>query len=396
MGLAKRREDRRLMLFEDTYSMWAERRLTQAQAAELLGVCERTFRRWVERYRGDESDGVEALRDRRLSRASHRAAPVDEVMRMVDRYRTRYLGWNVRHFYTRYRREGGTRSYNWVRTKLQAAGAVPRGKGRGKHRKRREPSPCVGMMLHQDGSTHEWVPGITWDLIVTMDDATNEHYSMFFCEEEGVWSSFRGMREAIEARGLCCSLYTDRASHYWLTPEAGGKVDKDRLTQFGRAMMHDLGIDLIPAYSPEARGRSERAFKTHQDRLVKELALLGITEMDAANRYLRETYLPAFNAEFARPPKEAGEAFVPLGPDTDLDAILCELHERVAGRDNCVRFDGLTLQLPSDRHRPHYFKARVKVRRHLSGELSVWHGPRLLGRYAADGQPIAESLADAA
>lgn len=396
MGLAKRREDRRLMLFEDTYSMWTERRLTQAQAAELLGVCERTFRRWVERYRADESDGVEALRDRRLSRASHRAAPVDEVMRMVDRYRTRYAGWNVRHFYTRYRREGGTRSYNWVRTKLQAAGAVPRGKGRGKHRKRREPSPCAGMMLHQDGSTHEWVPGATWDLIVTMDDATNEHYSMFFCEEEGVWSSFRGMREAIEARGLCCSLYTDRASHYWLTPEAGGKVDKDRLTQFGRAMMRDLGIDLIPAYSPEARGRSERAFKTHQDRLVKELALLGITEMEAANRYLREDYLPAFNAEFARPPKEAEAAFVPLGPGTDLDAILCELHERVAGRDNCVRFDGLKLQLPSDRRRPHYFKARVKVRRHMSGELSVWHGPRLLGRYAADGQPIAESLADAA
>lgn len=396
MGLAKRREDRRLMLFEDTYSMWTERRLTQAQAAELLGVCERTFRRWVERYRADESDGVEALRDRRLSRASRRAAPVDEVMRMVDRYRTRYAGWNVRHFYTRYRREGGMRSYNWVRTKLQAAGAAPRGKGRGKHRKRREPSPCAGMMLHQDGSTHEWAPGVTWDLIVTMDDATNEHYSMFFCEEEGVWSSFRGMRETIEARGLCCSLYTDRASHYWLTPEAGGKVDKDRLTQFGRAMMRELGIDMIPAYSPEARGRSERAFKTHQDRLVKELALLGITEMDVANRYLRETYLPAFNAEFARPPKEVEAAFVPLGPGTDLDAVLCELHERVAGRDNCVRFDGLTLQLPSDRHRPHYFKARVKVRRHLSGELSVWHGPRLLGRYAADGQPIAESLADAA
>ena len=386
------------MLFEDTYSMWTERRLTQAQAAELLGVCERTFRRWVGRYREEQAEGggVEALRDRRLSRASHRAAPVDEVMRMVDRYRTRYAGWNVRHFYTRYRREGGMRSYNWVRTKLQAAGAVPRGKGRGKHRKRREPSPCAGMMLHQDGSTHEWVPGVTWDLIVTMDDATNEHYSMFFCEEEGVWSSFRGMREAIEARGLCCSLYTDRASHYWLTPEAGGKVDKDRLTQFGRAMMHDLGIDLIPAYSPEARGRSERAFKTHQDRLVKELALLGVTEMDAANRYLRDDYLPAFNAEFARPPKEVEAAFVPLGPDTDLDAILCELHERVAGRDNCVRFDGLTLQLPSDRHRPHYFKARVKVRRHMSGELSVWHGPRLLGRYTADGQPIAESLADAA
>ena len=398
MGLAKQREDRRLMLFEDTYSMWTERRLTQAQAAEMLGVCERTFRRWVDRYREEEAEGggVEALRDRRLARASHRAAPVDEVMRMVDEYRTQYAGWNVRHYYTRYRRGGGTRSYNWVRTKLQAAGAVPRGKGRGKHRKRREPSPCAGMLLHQDGSTHEWTPGVKWDLIVTMDDATNEHYSMFFCGEEGVWSSFRGMRDVIEAKGLCCSLYTDRASHYWLTPEAGGQVDKDRLTQFGRAMVRDLGIDMIPAYSPEARGRSERAFRTHQDRLVKELAQAGIVEMEAANRYLRDHYLPAFNAEFARPPKEDLPAFVPLGPGTDLDAILCELHERIVGRDNCVRFAGMTLQLPSDRHRPHYFKARVKVRRHMDGRLSVWHGPRLLGRYAADGQPMAETLADAA
>ena len=288
-------------------------------------------------------------------------------MRMVDRYRTRHEGWSVRHFYAWYRRDGGARSYNWVRKQLQASGAVPRGKGRGKHRRRREPAPCPGMLLHQDGSVHE-----------------------------GIWSSFRGVREVIEARGLFCSLYTDRGSHYWLTPTAGGKVDKSQLTQFGRAMILDLGIDMIPAYSPEARGRSERAFRTHQDRLVKELALAGITEMDAANRYLREVYRPAFNAEFARPAKEDYSAFVALGPATDLDSILCELHERVVGRDNCVRFDGLTLQLPSDRRRPHYFKARVKRRRHMDGGLSVWHGPRLLQRYGPDGRPAKESLSDAA
>ena len=247
------------------------------------------------------------------------------------------------------------------------------------------------MLLHQDGSTHEWVPGTRWDLIVTMDDAANEHYSMFFCEEEGLWSSFAGMREVIESKGLCCSLYTDRASHYWLTPEAGGKVDKQRLTQFGRAMVRDLGIDLIPAYSPEARGRSERAFRTRQDRLVKELALAGIEDMEAANRYLRERCLPAFNAEFAQPPKEDKDMFVPLdaGAGADLDAILCELHERVVSRDNQVQFEGLKLQLPSDRHRPHYFKVRVKVRRHMDGSLSVWHGPRLLERYGKDGRPLA-------
>ena len=248
------------MLFEDVHSVWTERRLTQEEAARLLGVCPRTFRRWSARY---EADGIEGLRDRRLSRASHRAAPVDEVMRMVDRYRTRHEGWNVRHFYSWYRRDGGTRSYGWVKDHLQKAGAVPRSKGRGKHRKRREPAPWPGMMLHQDGSDHAWVDGARWDLIVTMDDATNEHYSMFFCEEEGTWSSFRGVRETIEAKGLFCSLYTDRGSHYWDTPAAGGKVDKDNPTQFGRAMAR-LGIEMIPAYSPEARGRSERAFGTHQ------------------------------------------------------------------------------------------------------------------------------------
>ena len=178
---------------------------------------------------------------------------------------------------------------------------------------RREPAPWPGMLLHQDGSDHEWVPGQHWDLIVTMDDATNEHYSMFFCAEEGTQSSFQGVREVIGAKGLFCSLYTDRASHYWHTPEAGGKVDKVNLTQFGRAM-RQMGIEMIPAYSPEARGRSERAFGTHQGRLPKELAAAGITDMDAANAYLRDVYLPAFNAEFAHPSREDGSAFVPCPP----------------------------------------------------------------------------------
>ena len=316
------------MLFEDVHSVWTERRLTQEEAARLLGVCPRTFRRWAVRY---GEDGIEGLRDRRLSRASHRAAPVDEVMRMVDRYRTRHEGWNVRHFYSWYRRDGGTRSYGWVKDHLQKAGAVPRSKGRGKHRKRREPAPWPGMLLHQDGSDHEWVAGARWDLIVTMDDATSEHYSMFFCGEEGTWSSFRGVRETIEAKGLFCSLYTDRGSHYWDTPAAGGKVDKDNPTQFGRAMAR-LGIEMIPAYSPEARGRSERAFGTHQGRLPRELAAAGIRDMESANRYLREVYLPAFNAEFARPAREEGSAFVACADPAALDDILCEIHERVVGR----------------------------------------------------------------
>jgi transposase len=300
-------QETRKMRFEEAYGGWQGGRLTQEEAARLLGVCERTFRRYIDRY---EDEGLDGLIDKRLNQVSHRRAPVDEVMRLVDRYRNRHEGWNAKHFYAWYKRDGGGRSYTWVKTQLQEAKLVPKAAKRGAHRKRRERSPLPGMMVHQDGSTHEWVPGQHWDLIVTMDDATNEHYSMFFVDEEGTQSSFRGVREVIESRGLFSAFYSDRGSHYWTTPEAGGKVDKVNLTQFGRAMKH-LGIDMIAAYSPEARGRSERAFATHQGRLPKELALAGITDMEIANRYLRDVYRPAFNGEFAQPPLEDGSAFVP-------------------------------------------------------------------------------------
>jgi len=270
------------MRFEEVYFGWSESRLSQEEAARVLGVSDRTFRRYINRY---EETGLEGLSDKRLTQVSFRRAPVDGVMAVSARYDSRYRGWNVKHFYSWYQRDGGQRSYSWVKNTLQARGLVAKVKKRGVHRKRRERSPFPGMMLHQDGSKHEWVPGKKWDLIVTMDDATNEHYSMFFVDEEGTDSSFQGVRDVIVQRGLFSSLYTDRGSHYWYTPKEGGKVSKTQLTQFGRAMKH-LGIQMIAAYSPEARGRSERAFSTHQDRLPKELALYGITDMEAANRYL--------------------------------------------------------------------------------------------------------------
>ena len=215
-----------------------------------------------------------------------------------------------------------------------------RAKGRGKHRKRRARSPLPGMMIHQDGSTHLWVPGEYGDLIVTMDDATHEHYSMFFVDEESTSSSFRGIRDTIKRHGLFCSLYTDRGSHYWHTPEAGGKVDKRQLTQVGWAMKQ-LGIEMIPAYSPEARGRSERAFSTHQGRLPRALALAGITDMAAANCYLKEHYMPRFNEAFKREAPESGSAFVPLAGQA-IDDMLCERFERVVGQDNGVPFSGMS------------------------------------------------------
>ena len=381
----------RKMRFEEAYEGWNAGRLTQSEAARILGVCERSFRRYLGRY---ETDGLDGLIDRRLEQASNRLAPVDEVMALTDEYRRRYMGWNVKHFHSWYTRTGGTRSYTWVKRRLQEAELVPKSKKRGAHRKRRERSALPGMMIHQDGSTHEWVAGKKWDLIVTMDDATNEHYSMFFVEEEGTASSYRGVRDVIEARGLFSSFYSDRGSHYWHTPEAGSKVDKDNPTQFGRALRH-LGIEMIAAYSPEARGRSERAFGTHQGRLPLELAAANITNMETANRYLREVYMPAFNAEFACPAPEEGSAFVPwIGGS--LGDILCEQHERTVSADNCVRFDGLILQIPADRHRCHYVKAKVRVHRYAGGNLAIFHGPRKLADYNREGKTFTQNLKQAA
>lgn len=381
----------RKMRFEEAYGGWEAGRLTQVEAASLLGVCERTFRRYLSRY---EEGGLEGLIDRRLEQVSHRKAPVDEVVALTASYRRRYVGWSAKHFYAWYRKDGGTRSYTWVKSRLQEEALVPKAKARGVHRKRRERSPWPGLMIHQDGSRHEWIAGLPWDLIVTMDDATNEHYSMFFVEEEGTLSSLRGVREVIESRGLFSSFYSDRGSHYWHTPEAGGKVDKQHLTQFGQAMKR-LGIEMIAAYSPEARGRSERMFRTHQERLPRELALAGITDMAGANRYLHEVYRPAFNAEFMQPAMEEGSAFVGWIGGA-LDDILCERFERTVGNDNCVSFEGMKLQIPADRHRCHYVKAKVAVLRRTDNTLAIFHGPRKLADYDQAGNVIPLSLKAAA
>lgn len=370
----------RIMRFEEAYGGWQEGRLTQEEAARLLGVCERTFRRQINRF---EDEGLQGLIDKRLAQLSHRRAPVDEVMQVTERYRRRHMGWSAMHYYAWYRRDGGKRSYTWVKSRLQDAGLIPKSKGKGKHRKRRERAPWPGMMLHQDGSSHQWVSGVRWDLIVTMDDATNEHYSMFFVDEEGTASSFQGIQQVIEGRGLFSSLYTDRGSHYWYTPEAGGKVDKNNPTQFGRAM-GQLGIEMIPAYSPEARGRSERMFRTHQDRLPKELVAAGIRDMAAANEYIQQVYMPAFNTEFMQPAMEEGSAFVPY-VGRDLSDILCEQHERVVGNDNCVSFEGIKLQIPKDRARLHYVKVKVRVHCYPDGHLAIFHGPRCLARFTTKG-----------
>lgn len=381
----------RLMKFEDVYGRCYRGDLSQVEASELLGVSERTFRRWRDRW---EAEGAEGLYDRRLGRVSARRAPVDTVAQVLELFETRYWDFTAKHFHEKLVSEHGFGlSYNWLRLTLQAHGKIKAAPRRGAHRRKRPRRPVVGMMLHQDGSSHEWVAGETWDLIVTMEDATNEVYSGFFVAEEGTMSSFQGLGEVIAEHGLFCSLYADRASHYWHTPAAGGKVDRDNPTQVGRALAQ-LGIELIPAYSPEARGRSERMFGTLQKRLPQELRLAGIATMAEANRYLKEVFWPAHTARFARPAEEAGSAFVAFAGD--LADILCVQEERVVSNDNTLRYKGRTLQIPADRHRHHYVKARVRVHEYPDATLAVFHGPRCLARYRADGSPLETNKQQAA
>ena len=259
---------------------------------------------------------------------------------------------------------------------------------RGVHRRRRERKPCVGMMVHQDGSRHEWLAGVPpLDLIVTMDDATSEIYSAFLVEEEGTASTFRALKQVFTDKGLPGSLYTDRGSHYFHTPEAGGKVDKSNPTQVGRAL-HQLGIEHIAAYSPQARGRSERAFGTLQNRLVKELSLAGITEIEAANRFIADTYLPDHNRRFATKPELEASAFASPPPPDQVHEVLCLHTKRVVAHDNTVRHERRVLQIPASPVRHHYVKATVRVHEYPDGTLALFHGPRCLARYQADGEPI--------
>jgi transposase len=360
--------------------------LSQLEAAEVLGMGERTFRRWRRRF---EEEGEAGLMDRRLGKPSGKQVPVDEAIQVEELYRTRFSGFTAKHFHEHLVCDYGFRwGYTWTKTFLHSRGLLEKAKRRGAHRRKRPRRPIPGMMLHQDGSRHVWIGGLeAMDLIVTLDDATSAIYSGFLVSEEGTDSSFRALREVFEMKGLPCSLYTDRGSHYFHTPAAGGKVAKDQPTQVGRALAH-LGIEHIAAYSPQARGRSERAFATLQDRLPKELALAGMATVEDANQFIRDVYIPAHNARFAIKPEQEGSAFVACA-GVDLAEILCTQEERKVGNDNTVAFNRLRLQIPESPLRPHYVRAIVKVRQYHDGSHAVFHGPRCLARYDREGRPWA-------
>ncbi len=380
-----------VLRFEEALERYRKRRLTADEAGEVLGMSGRNFRRMVVRY---DEEGVEGLRDRRLGRPSPRRAPAGELTRMQILYQERYRDFTVKHFHEQLQKRHDYKlGYTVTRLALQASGLAAKTKRRGTHRKKRERRPLPGMLLFQDGSTHRWIAGLDHDLdlVVTLDDATGAIYSAILVAQEGTMSSFLGLSQTIAEKGLFRAFYTDRGSHYFFTPRAGGKVDNSKLTQVGRAL-GQLGITHIPSYSPEARGRMERVFGTLQSRLPPELRLAEIATVEAANRYLKTHFVPDYNARFAVPATEEGSAFIAYA-GRPLEDVLCIQESRQVGRDNCVNWNGVALQIPPQRHRHHYVKATVRVHGYPDGRLAIFDGPSCLARFDATAQPINASRA---
>jgi transposase len=357
------------------------------RAADILGVSPRTLRRYREEF---ERYGRSGLLDLRRRLPSPRKVSLAEFERILRLYRERYLGFNVRHFHQIARREHQvTLSYSWVKQALQHAGLVAKHRPRGRHRRRREPRACFGELLHIDGSTHAWftlAPEERVTLIAVPDDATNRVLYGQLCEGETTRAVMTALWEVFETYGLPMALYSDRAHWAFHTPTAKGPVDKTKLTQVGRALAQ-LGVEHIPAYSPQARGRSERLNRTFQDRLVNELRVAGITTIAGANAYLRDTFLPQHNATFARPARDPDPAWVPLG-DANLDQILCHQETRTVAADNTVSLDRLVMQISKQPGRRSCAGLEVIVRRHLDGRHTIWRGPQCLGVFNASGRPM--------
>jgi transposase len=385
MGYYSATAEERTMKVQEVILRALAKKITWWQAAEILGISDRQVRRWKLRY---EEQGYDGLYDRRRGKPSPRRVPVETVEKVLGLYREKYSDLNVRHFHEKLVEEHEVElSYTWVKLALQGAGLIAKGRKRGVHRKRRPRRPLPGMLLHLDGSEHRWLQDDGWhDLIVVMDDATSEVYYAQLVKEESTRTVMTALREVIEKRGTFCALYSDRASHFFVTPKAGEGVDRGRLTQVGRALK-ELGIEMIPAYSPQARGRSERGFQTWQGRLPQELRLAGVKTLAEANRFLRERYLAAFNQHFTVPAAEPGHAFVKVR-GRDLDRIFSIQQERTVNRDNTVSLDNRILQIEKSRWRGTLAGCRVTVCEHLEGGLSVFYGPHVVGRYTADGQPV--------
>ena len=365
-------------------------KITWWGAAEILGVTDRTMRRWRERM---EADGYAGLADRRKGKPSAQRIPLATVEEVLRLYQETYYDLNMRHFHEKLREEHGIQlSYTWVQKALQGAGLVAKRHKRGPHRRRRPRRPMVGMLLHIDGSKHRWLNDDRWyDLIVILDDASSEIYYAQLVAEESTRTVMAGLWEVIEVQGIFCAIYSDRASHFFVTLKAGEKVDKHRLTQVGRAMK-ELGIQMIAAYSPQARGRSERNFGTWQGRLPQELRLAGITTVEGANAFLRERYIGEFNAQFSVPAAEKGTAFRRTGR-TDLNWIFTVQTERVVDQDNTVAIGERSWQIDKTRFRNTLARSTVTIHEHLDETVSIRYGPHVVGRYSRSGDQLMSATA---
>lgn len=378
-------EVERMMKLQEVLLKAMARKITWWSAAEIIGVSDRTMRRWRERM---VEHGYAGLADRRKGKPSDKRVPLATVEEVLRLYQDTYYDLNMRHFHEKLREVHGIQlSYTWVQKALQGAGLVAKRGKRAKHRRRREPRPMPGMLLHIDGSKHQWFSDERWyDLIVILDDATKEIYYAQLVEEESTRTVMAGLRKVIESKGLFCALYSDRGSHFFVTPKAGGKVDKSRLTQVGRAMK-ELGVQMIAAYSPQARGRSERSFGTWQGRLPQELRLAKITTVEAANLFLTERYIGEFNAKFTVAAKEEGTAFRKT-TRSDLNWVFTVQTERVVDRDNTVAIGEQSWQLEKSKFRHSLAKSTVTIHEHLDGTVSIRFGPHVVGRYTAEGAPL--------
>lgn len=366
------------------------KKITWWQAAEIIGISDRQMRRWHRRY---EKFGYDGLWDRRRGGPSPRRVPLQTAQQVLQLYREQYFDFNVRHFHEKLGEQHGIQlSYSWVKLALQGAGLVRKVRRRGVHRKRRPRRPLPGMLLHLDGSSHAWFQDDRrYDLLVMLDDATSEIYYAQLVEQESTRTVLQALRQVVERKGIFCALYCDRASHFFETPKAGARVDPDRVTQVGRAL-GELGIRMIPAYSPQARGRSERSFGTWQGRLPQELRVRGLGTVEQANRFLREEYIAEFNRRFPVPAAQPGSAFLPV-PGQDLERIFSVRQERVVNRDNTVEFGHRVLQIEKIPWRDTLAGCRVMVYEHLDGTLSLGYGPHTVGRFNAEGTPLPEPSA---
>ena len=376
------------MKLQDVLLKAMAKKITWWTAAEIIGVSDRTMRRWRERL---EKEGYKGLADRRKGKPSFRRVPLKTVEEVLRLYQEKYYDLNVRHFHEKLSEEHDIElSYTWLYQALVGAGLVQKKRRRARHRRRRERRPMVGMLLHIDGSKHQWFSDDRWyDLLVILDDANTQIYYAQLVEEEGTRTVMAALREVIETEGLFCALYSDRGSHFFVTAKAGEKVDKHRLTQVGRAL-RELGVQMIPAYSPQARGRSERNFGTWQGRLPQELRLAGVQTVEEANRFLREHYITEFNAKFTVAAAQKGTAFRRCSR-TDLDWVFTVQTERVVAKDNTVAIGDRSWQIEKSRFRHTLAGCTVMIHEHLDGRISIRYGPHVVAQFDGQGRPVGSS-----